>query len=209
MTLFPHVCTHMQSKNIPSRLKWVQIDSPSLLSTMNIQLGDERGFALQVMVDVIHCHHTGLVNNTNITVQPGCLYVPDLQLPLPSCRPKQQVTNTIWTTLMHLPKQNKTKQNCKITLSTEWNWERTNQSRLNGVSERNRWQGLGGFFEARWFRHRTRIKNVKTPHLSPLILPFTSNPITLPVWQGKCFQMRTCVRAKVCVHKWYTYITTY
>lgn len=65
-------------------------------SLMNIQLGNKRGFALQVMVDVIHCHHTGLVNNTNITVQPGCLYVPDLQLPPTSaCRPKQQVTNTV------------------------------------------------------------------------------------------------------------------
>lgn len=48
---------------------------------MNILLGDKRGFALQVMVDVIHCHHTGLVNNPNITVHPGFLYVPDLQLP--------------------------------------------------------------------------------------------------------------------------------
>lgn len=51
---------------------------------MNILLGDKWGFALQVMVDVIHCHHTGLVNTTNITVQPGCLYVPDLQLPPPT-----------------------------------------------------------------------------------------------------------------------------
>lgn len=208
MTFSPHVCVHIQSKTTPSCSKWVQIYSPALHLTMNILLGDKWGFALQVMVDAIHCHHTGLVNTTNITVQPGCLYVPDLQLPPrcpptpPSRRPKQQVTNTVWTTQVHLQKNKtnklKNNNNCKITLSSEWNWERTIQSGLNGVSERNRWQGLGGFVEPRWFRHGTRIKNVKTPHLSPLILPFTSNPITLPVWQCKCFQMRTCVC--VCQH---------
>lgn len=99
MTLSLHVCAHMQSKTTPSRSKWVPIDFPALHLTMNILLVDKWGFALEVMVDVIHCHHTGLVNTTNITVQPGCLYVPDLQLPPPTTPPsrrlKQQVTNTV------------------------------------------------------------------------------------------------------------------
>lgn len=56
---------------------------PFLYLRMNILLGDKRGFVLQVMVDVIHCHHTDLVNNTDTTVESGCLYVPDLQPPPP------------------------------------------------------------------------------------------------------------------------------
>lgn len=131
MTFSIHVWTHMQSKDTPSRSKWVQVDSPSFHLTMNIQLDDKRGFDLQVMVDVIHCHHSGLVNNTNITVQPGYLYVPDLQLP-PCCRPKQQVIKTVWTTQIHLQKKDNTKENCKIILSTEWNWGRAIQSGLTG-----------------------------------------------------------------------------
>lgn len=103
---------------------------------MNILLGDKRGFALQVTVDVIHCHHTGLVNNPNITVHPGFLYVPDLQLPhllqAQTAGYQHRLNNTDAST------KKKKKNPCKITLSTEWNWKRTIPSRLNGVSERNR-----------------------------------------------------------------------
>lgn len=75
-----HVCADTHEKISPPRS--VDADGlPFLYLRMNILLGDKRGFVLQVMVDVIHCHHTDLVNNTDTTVESGCLYVPDLQPP--------------------------------------------------------------------------------------------------------------------------------
>lgn len=130
---------------------------PFLYLRMNILLGDKSGFFLQVMVDVILCHHTDLMNNTDITVQPDCLYIPDLQHP--PCRPKQQLKCSLKNT-------GASAWICKITLSSEWNLERTIPNGLNGEAKRNRWQPHGGFVEAWWFRHRTRIKNLKTPHRS-------------------------------------------
>lgn len=144
------------SKKYPPPPRSMDADGlPFLYLRVNILLGDKRGFVLQVMVDVIRCHHT--VNNTDITVQLDCLYVPDLQLP--PHRSKQQLKCSLENT-------GASAQICKITLSSEWNLERTIPSGLNGVAERNRRQPHGGFVEAWWFRHRTRIKNLKTPHRS-------------------------------------------
>lgn len=98
---------------------------------------------------------------------------------LPRC--KQQLTCAVLTTQVRLQKSAKS----HYLLSGIWK---------GPFQTGERETGLGGF------RHGRRIKNVKTPHRSPLILPFTSNPITLPVWQGKCIQMCTCVLMRADVY---------